>query len=804
MTSLKDIIEQKSLELIEQSELFPLHEQRAFLLNETKDNPELKKRVLSIFDANNGSGSFLITGGGLEPNIDDPIPEIIGAYRIEREIGRGGMGAVYFGRQMSTDFDHVAAIKVVRKDATSPQLIERLREERRALARLKHPNIAQMYDGGELPDGAPYFIMEYVTGIPLNQFLSDNNVALHKILSLFLDICHAVSFAHRNLLIHRDLSPANILITEDQHVKLIDFGIARSLNDEATAPSQNPETSMTIGYAAPERANGASVLTVTDIYSLGIILKDMMQNTDAPRRDDLIAIATKAHASSPEERYQNVDTLINDIVAYQKQEPVSAVNGGWTYELSRFVGRRKIAVVSGTIIFSVIIISSIVLSILYLRAVEAEQMAEERFTKVRELANFIMFDFQDEVAKLEGSTPARELLTKTAIGYLDSLSSNTNNKVALKIEVALGYKRLSDIIGNPSSPHLGQRETAGQLITKSANQITELRKKYPNTPNILRTFISIIDAQAVFEAFSNMNFDRAIILITDAQEASRTLLSHSKKLPLDQEKDAYLNQIHGYFLQKMGQYSEALAQTGKSLDKYNVLNSEVPNNITIQMGRARAYITHGETVAWQTYTNQQDMEIALPYFNKGIQELRHLSNSPNPTFKLKTQLIIALLKRANTTCYMPNHFDEGIDDLSMAANMAERLSKIDPRNIRLLEHLAHIAIQKGDCFASSGMLPQAEKASQEAVLRREAILRFQPENPNLLLDLIIALNVVADIQSRNNNWQEACVNSKRMNTIWNRYDKLHLELADYYTEQKKTSDELAIKCTTRQNSVNEK
>lgn len=325
--------ERRVLDLIEKVLDLPENEQRAFLLVQTESDPAFRARALSVFEKNGSDGTFLQTGAALDHMPTEPIPEVVGAYRIEREIGRGGMGAVYFGRRTTTDFDHVAAIKVVRGGSNTARLTERLRSERRALSGLKHPNIAQMYDGGELPDGAPYFVMEYIEGARFDEYMSNNEATLDQRLTLFLDVCDAVAFAHRNLIVHRDLSPANILVSDEGRVKLIDFGVAQSLDDGSTQPGElTPTMSITKGYAAPERREGGQASTMTDVYSLGVILGELVADTNSPRSTDLAAIVSKASAVSQDVRYSSVDALVDDILIYRRGGAVKAVDSGTSYQ----------------------------------------------------------------------------------------------------------------------------------------------------------------------------------------------------------------------------------------------------------------------------------------------------------------------------------------------------------------------------------------------------------------------------------------------------------------------------------------
>jgi eukaryotic-like serine/threonine-protein kinase len=798
MTSDADNLERRVLILIEEVLEQAPDMRRDYLLAKTPDDPELRARAQSILDAGGGPTPVIATGGAREYEREELIPKIIGAYRIEREIGRGGMGAVYFGRRVTEDFDHVAAIKVVRADAMSPRLIERLRAERRTLARLKHHNIAQMYDGGETADGAPYFVMEFVAGTPLDEYLSVNNASMEERLKLFLDICDAVSFAHRNLIIHRDLSPSNMLVSNDRRVKLIDFGIAHSLAEDATMNQLNsPKTTMTKGYAAPERLDGVPASTVTDVYSLGVILEEMTADLDAPRNADLAAIAAKAGAETPDARYQSVDALAKDITAYQRGAPVAAVDGGWTYTFARFVGRRKVAVGAGALAIVTMVATSIIMSVLFVRAVEAERQAVQRFDEVRELAGFIMFDFHDEVAKLEGSTLVREKLVKTALDYLDTLSETPRASTALKVETARGYKRLSEVTGSAGFTSIGHRAEASALLKKAAAQIADIKQTDTQDPSVLSAFIEITFAQGIEEGISNNDFERGIALLREVQDTAAILTERGAASLEVQLSAAYSDAMVGYFLRFLHRFDEAIAQINTGIDKYQAIVSDNPENNDAQLGLARANVSLGEVMAWRIYFTEGDYEVALPFFDRGIERIRRLLTEPNPILAEKTGLVISLLKRANTTCYMENRGKEGVADLNEAAALAEELIARDSNNDHIDEQLTHIMIQKVECYYNLGLVAEAVRDGKVAVARREAKVAAEPSNLGFLKELANVWSVITWLYVEEDDWPNACSSAKRLAETWQRYGELQTVLNESNRLEQEGGREVLAKCAER-------
>ncbi|MBA2339616.1 MAG: serine/threonine protein kinase, partial [Pyrinomonadaceae bacterium] len=208
------------------------------------------------------------------------LGERVGTYEIVREIGQGGMGAVYLGERADHLFDKQVAIKIVKRGMDTDFVLRRFARERQVLAALDHPNIAKLLDGGVTEVGLPYFVMEYVEGASINQYCDAHKLTIAERLELFRHICSAVSYAHQNLIVHRDIKPSNILVTEDGTPKLLDFGIAKLLNPPLSAGTIDQTGTfmrlMTPEYASPEQVRGLPITTASDVYSLGVLLYELL------------------------------------------------------------------------------------------------------------------------------------------------------------------------------------------------------------------------------------------------------------------------------------------------------------------------------------------------------------------------------------------------------------------------------------------------------------------------------------------------------------------------------------------------
>jgi serine/threonine-protein kinase len=262
----------------------PSAERTLFLEEECDGEPELLNELRELLAAHDGSEGFFEglsrdIAKAAEMELDEAAqPQVqIGAYRTSQVVGQGGMGAVYKAERADGAFDQKVALKLLHLDMQTPQLRERFLAERQLLAKLNHPNIARLVDGGVTEEGRPYFAMEFVDGVPITEFCASENLSVEATLRLFLDVVEAVSYLHRNLIVHRDLKPSNIFVDREGRVKLLDFGVAKLLADEEATPrTVTGEQLMTPQYAAPEQILTGRVTTATDVYALGVLLYELL------------------------------------------------------------------------------------------------------------------------------------------------------------------------------------------------------------------------------------------------------------------------------------------------------------------------------------------------------------------------------------------------------------------------------------------------------------------------------------------------------------------------------------------------
>jgi serine/threonine protein kinase len=503
----------------------PLDEQSAFLRVAAGHDERLRLEVESLLEFQAAEANFIevsaleVTARSVAAEPADALAgEQIGPFQVEREIGRGGMGVVYLAQQNDNHYQRQVAIKIIKRGMDSDEIVRRFRNERQILANLTHPNIAGLYTGGTTDAGLPFFVMEFVAGKPINEYSQLHDLSVADRLKLFRTVCSAISYAHQNLVIHRDLKPSNIMVNDAGIPKLLDFGIAKLLNATDAPEAQLTETMlrvMTPEYASPEQARGERMTTASDVYSLGVVLYELLtgrrpyrlQNrlpheiaqiiservperpstalsrveempdargqTDAARagqargktrpgeqaklrrslRGDLDNIVLMAMRKDPARRYQSVEQFSEDIRRHLDGLPVHARKDTFDYRAAKFIRRNRLGLAAAAVIL--VVLSGGILATRW-----QAHRAERRFNDVRALANSFLFEFDDAIKDLAGATPARELVVRRSLQYLDGLSQESTNDPTLQLELATAYERIGSIQGNSYYSNLGDTEGA--------------------------------------------------------------------------------------------------------------------------------------------------------------------------------------------------------------------------------------------------------------------------------------------------------------------------------------------------------
>jgi serine/threonine-protein kinase len=430
----------------------------------------------------------------------------IGAYTLVSPIGRGGMGTVWLAERSDGRFERRAAIKFL-NIALGRHGEDRFRREGAILGRLVHPHIAQLVDAGVSTTGQPYLILEHVDGAPIDQHCNERALDTDARVRLILDVLDAVAYAHANLIVHRDLKPSNVFVGRDSQVKLLDFGIAKLIEDEgspadATLLTREGGAALTPAYAAPEQVTGDPITTATDVYALGVLLYvlltgehpaganarsavDMVKAiVDTPPQKlpngDLGTILGKALKKDPAQRYTSATALADDLRRYLRHEPISAKPDTAAYRAAMFVRRHRMAVGAAVVAVAGLSVA--------LYAVNRQRtIAQRRFTEVRQLASKLI-DVDVQVRELPGSSKTRQLIVDTALNYLQQLTADAADDPDLALDIGTAYMRVARVEGVPISANLGQTDKADQHLRAAQAIIDRVLASQPaNRTAILRS-----------------------------------------------------------------------------------------------------------------------------------------------------------------------------------------------------------------------------------------------------------------------------------------------------------------------------
>jgi eukaryotic-like serine/threonine-protein kinase len=515
-------------ELVANALAAPDAERGAVLERACAGDDALRLEALALLDAHaRAEGGDFLAGSAVDTLVEDEAPGVgrrIGPYLVEGELGRGGSGVVLRAVRGDDAYSKAVAIKLVPEAGVSDLARQRFLDERQILAGLDHPNIARLLDGGQTDDGLPYLVMELVTGERIDAFCDARRLGIADRVRLFTAVAAAVHHAHRNLVVHRDLKPANVLVTADGVPKLLDFGIARLRDPSGDAvPTVTALRAMTPEYASPEQVRGEPLTVATDVYSMGVLLYELLtghrpyrvkgegpapmlaavcdQDAQVPsdavtRREDrtdggrtvtvdpeevgrvrgltagalkrllqgdLDTIVLKALRKEPAGRYGSAEAFADDLRRFLEGKPVLARRPTLTYRSAKFV-RRNPGAVAGMVLAAVALVGGVGATAWQARrAEEQRRRAERRFEDVRRLANTFLFEMHDAVAPLPGSTGVRELLVKRGLEYLDGLSRESADEPTLQLELARAYKRVADVQGSVFASNLG--DTPGALAS---------------------------------------------------------------------------------------------------------------------------------------------------------------------------------------------------------------------------------------------------------------------------------------------------------------------------------------------------
>jgi serine/threonine-protein kinase len=546
----------RSLEqIVDEAQTLPPGERQRFIRDACASDEVLYASVVQQLESRQFDGG--LEDDQAQGEIPDPAGQVIGAYRIVRSLGQGGMGEVFLAERADDQFRQQVAIKLVRRGLLSRHVQGRLKQERQILASLDHPNIARLYDGGTTAEGLPYIVMEYVEGEPIDLYCDRRRLTVEERLRLFMKVCGAVHRAHQNLIVHRDLKPSNILVTKDGTPKLLDFGIAKLLDERdmthTLAMTQADVRVMTPDHASPEQIRGELISTASDIYVLGVLLYELLSGhkpfilrgkglaeleqticEEPPRpltapagsgddstmlaeriaeersvgpaklrrqlRGDLDNIVMMAMRKEPERRYSSVEQLAADVERYLNGMPVLARPDEWSYRASKFV-RRHAVVVTLSAAFALLLVGFSVTVYLQSTRIARErdaaqaqyQRAETERQRAETASSFLIDAFTAADPFSAGGSITAKQILDNSAARIDELRSERELQAAVLDTIGSAY------LG------LGLVESAHPLIEQS---LAIRRERYG--PDSLEVAQGLYSLDRVYEKKGDLNTAEAL------------------------------------------------------------------------------------------------------------------------------------------------------------------------------------------------------------------------------------------------------------------------------------------------------
>jgi len=749
----------------------PPERREACLAEAERADPAVAAEARSLLAAYAGAdetGSlespFVGTGNPLAQEIPEaptlPAGQHIGAYRLLGELGRGGMGVVYLAERSDGLFQRRVAIKVLRQGVGGEEE-RRFLAERRILARLDHPGIARLIDAGTTSDRQPYLVMELVEGRPITEYCEAERLDVERRLELFRIICEAVQFAHGHLVIHRDLKPSNILVDAEGQVKLLDFGIAKLLEEAGEGEAALTRTGLrqlTLAYASPEQLLGRPITVASDVYALGLLLyellcgyrplnleresivglENLICRTDplppsrrlraeaeggrAERlarvlRGDLDLIVMKALRKEPERRYHSVAQLVDDLGHYRRGEPVMARPGTRRYRLSKFWQRHRGSLISAGLVLAALVVGLVA-------TVHKAREADRRFAELRGLSNSLLFELHDEIASLQGTVRMRELLVNHGLRALEDLSRDAGDDPGLLAELAEAHRRVGEIRGDPKYINLGDLDAAREHYRQSVALRERLLAEDPADPRARRALAEALDRLAQVLSW-DQEHGEALALNARAVELTAMLLAERPGDVEHRHDLARFRSVRAWMLI----WSEGIREGAELLTEVEPVLAELarehPGRLDFQLS-LWDYCRH----ASDGFRYQGDLAGARVVLDRGREHLyairERFPDHPRVLTSLRLCLIgVGELQEDPAPAEARRTYAEGLV-------LAEQQLRRDPENREAQRGYASLLGAQGSVLQRLGRFAEAEDHMMRAFAQKESLCQAFPENPSYL------------------------------------------------------------------------
>jgi tetratricopeptide (TPR) repeat protein len=686
-----------------------------------------------------------------------PPPERIGPYRLNEELGSGGMGRVYRAERADGAFERTVAIKLMRRTRMPAVVEAQFARERQILAGLQHRNIAQLFDGGVTPEGHSYFVMELVSGSTITTYATTKTLSLEATLQLFMQVCAAVQFAHAHLVVHADIKPNNVIVNDEGSVKLLDFGVARVLAADASDdPAQRP-VGLTLHYASPARQRGESPTTLDDVYSLGVLLAELLERfTKVP--PDLRAICACARALEPGDRYASVEALRDDIQKFLATLPVRAYRGNWRYVSGKFFARHRVATVLASVALVLLAGATVALAYLYFRAeharAEAERarsQAEERFADLRSLSRFVLFDVYDRVEAIPRALALRRDLADAGQRYLDKLSQVPNAPTDVRLDMIEGLRRLAQVQASPGNPSLSNVPLARQNLERAEKLAIRLPEEPLDAGRRAHVLARIALARAVLLAWTDSDFDGA----QKALDRSGTLLDEAKRAnPVSAEVQALQDDIaieRAYTLNWQGEYAKAIAVSREALERTMpriVESAETRRSAMLRRARLLDRFAESTYYAGDAAASEKPYREELDLLRAYAAEMPYDMNATRRMQRAEWALGSVLTEI--------NKPAEGAQILAHAMGVAEQLQLLEPEDKDLARLSSVTANAYADALVALHRYSEAFPIYERSLALRRKRWDDAPTDWGAARDYAMALGTLGDARAAAGQTGRAC------------------------------------------------
>jgi eukaryotic-like serine/threonine-protein kinase len=739
-------------------------------------------------------GGAVAMAAGFVGVTDDEVAEPlavgqrIGGWILERPLGAGGMGMVWLAKKAGDAALPPVAIKLAASTINVRAAAERLQREGAILAALNHPNIARLIEVGVTDEGAPFLALEYIAGVTLPKYCDDHKLSLDARLKLFVKVLDAVAYAHATLVLHRDLKPGNVLVTEGGEVKLLDFGIAKLMDDGGTANATQltrlAGRAMTPDYASPEQIAGIPLTVASDVYSLGVMLFELLtgerpyrlkrgsaaeleeailtadtgrpsaavkdefaaRNQDSLSRlrrklaGDLDTIVLKALKKAPAERYPTAAALREDVKRFLDGRPVLATPDSFAYRARKFIARNRLAVGAASAILLALVAG---LAIALWQAAEAREQArvaaaeraraEQRFNDVRAIANSLIFEVHDAIQYVPSATDARTLLTKKAVEFLDKVAAQNSADSAVAHELAAGYRKIAEAQNYALAANLGDAAGAKKNYEK-AMALLEPLAKAPAATVKDRVALALTALSFAVSLKEQGEMPRALALTRQGLEIRRQLVAADPKNADLRRDQASAESYMANALSENGDIAGALAANEITLEIFKGLVAEDAKSARNRWGELTSYAN--------TASNLIDLkrdEDARPRLLRAIKLAEALSIDKPDHYSILTgfgfyhQLLGEIDLRAGQRDAAARWFEQA---LSYRRGLAARDKKDTEAafNLQWSEAMMGLVkMQRGDAVAGRVMIEQAIAGIKKLIKQRPESRRPQAALVRLLV-----------------------------------------------------------------------